>query len=104
MDLVELLYKKAYKKDPKKTTDLVEIFHSTDMKMDEFVAHLRIIAGVKKTRGDHRCECWYCGGKLCWDSDYPYDEVHGDGEGIVTMLHCNSCGATVQYSLKDEEN
>jgi DNA-directed RNA polymerase subunit RPC12/RpoP len=47
--------------------------------------------------------CWYCGGELCWDCDYNYDEVYGEGEGIVTMLHCMDCGAEVQYSLRDDE-
>ena len=51
-----------------------------------------------------RDTCWYCGGKLCWDSDYNYDEVFGEGEGIVTMLHCINCGAEVQYSLRDDED
>ena len=47
--------------------------------------------------------CWYCGGELCWQSDFNYDEVYGKGEGIVTFLTCMNCGAEVQYSLKEEE-
>ena len=47
--------------------------------------------------------CWYCGGKLFWGSDFNYDEVFGEGEGIVSYLTCSGCGAEVQYSLLDEE-
>lgn len=48
--------------------------------------------------------CWYCGGKLCWDSDFNWDEVHGEGHGIVTYLHCTSCGAIVTYEFKEEDD
>lgn len=52
-----------------------------------------------------RDNCWYCGGKLIWQSDYNYDEIHGEGEGVATYLICSECGADVQYSLRtDEEN
>ncbi len=47
--------------------------------------------------------CWYCGGKLCWDNDFDYADVFGEGEGIVTYLHCMDCGATVEYSNRDDE-
>ena len=47
--------------------------------------------------------CWYCGGRLIWQSDFNYGEVFGEGGGIVTYLKCMECGATVQYSLRDED-
>ena len=49
--------------------------------------------------------CWYCGGQLVWDSDFNYDEVYGEGKGIVTYLHCSNekCGATVEYSLREDD-
>ena len=52
-----------------------------------------------------RDECWYCGGQLCWDNDFNYEEVYGEGTGtgIVTYLHCLKCGATVEYVSKDED-
>ena len=46
--------------------------------------------------------CWYCGGRLRWDSDFGYDEVFCEGEGIVSYLHCTNCGATVQYSQRTD--
>ena len=27
-------------------------------------------------------KCWYCGGKLEWDSDFNYDEVHERVKGL----------------------
>lgn len=52
-------------------------------------------------RGPRRDVCWYCGGRLIWDSDFPYDEVYGEGEGVVTYLHCTECGAKVTYEQRD---
>ena len=50
--------------------------------------------------------CWYCGSKLIWDSDFNYDEIYGEGEGIVTFLHCSNekCNAQIQYSIRDDES
>ena len=47
--------------------------------------------------------CWYCGAEMIWDSDFNYDEIHGDGDGIVTFLHCSSCDAECMFSLRDDE-
>jgi len=43
--------------------------------------------------------CWYCGGMLIWDSDADLEE----GAGIRTSLHCEDCGAEVEYMKKEEE-
>ncbi len=51
---------------------------------------------------DHRC--WYCNGPLVWSSDFNYSDLYGEGEGIVSFLFCQNCGAEVQYSLRDEED
>lgn len=48
--------------------------------------------------------CWYCGGKLVWQSDFNYDEAYGGGEGIVTLLKCSDCGADVEYKLRDDSD
>lgn len=42
--------------------------------------------------------CWYCGGRLIWMSDYDYEDVYGEDEGIVTHLACSQCGALVEYT------
>ena len=48
-------------------------------------------------------KCWYCGNELIWQSDFNYDEVFEEGDGIVTYLKCSNddCGAEVQISKKD---
>lgn len=50
-------------------------------------------------------QCWYCGSKLIWNSDFNYDEIYGEGEGIVTYLVCSNedCRAQVEYSLRTDE-
>lgn len=47
--------------------------------------------------------CWYCGGRLIWDSDFAYDDIYEDGKGIVTYLHCADCGAEVEYRKREED-
>lgn len=42
--------------------------------------------------------CWWCGGKLIWQSDFTKEEVFGEGEGMVTYLTCSECNAEVQYT------
>ena len=51
-----------------------------------------------------RTTCWYCGGELIWQSDFNYDDVHGEGEGIVSQLKCSGCHAEVQYSKREDED
>ena len=41
--------------------------------------------------------CWWCGGKLIWQSDFSEDE------GMVTYLTCSECNAEVQYKTGVEE-
>lgn len=57
---------------------------------------------MDKTMLMRRNVCWYCGGQLRWDSDFNYDEIFGEGDGIVSFLTCMDCGAEVQYSLRDD--
>lgn len=50
-----------------------------------------------------RDRCWFCGEKLIWGGDHDYEDVYGDGEGVVTNLHCSGCGAEVEYSLRTDK-
>lgn len=46
-------------------------------------------------------ECWYCQQRtLVWQSDFNYDEIFGEGEGIVSYLKCSNCGAEAEFSSK----
>lgn len=47
--------------------------------------------------------CWFCGGKMVWQSDWNYDEIHGEGDGIVAILGCSQCGAEAQFSLRTDK-
>ncbi len=49
--------------------------------------------------------CWLCGGQLIWQSDYnPEDMGYDPGTlGIVAILRCSDCGATVEYTLIEGE-
>lgn len=47
--------------------------------------------------------CPYCGGEMIWQSDFNYDEVYGEGEGIVSFATCSNCGADAEFSKKEEE-
>ena len=47
--------------------------------------------------------CFHCGGQVCWDSDFSYEEMCYEGEGIVHICHCNDCGAEIEYRVPLEE-
>lgn len=43
-------------------------------------------------------ECFHCGCRsLIWDSDFSFEDVGMEGEGIVHFLHCTHCGAWIEY-------
>lgn len=48
--------------------------------------------------------CWYCGSEMEWHTDFNYDEFHGEGEGIVSILTCTNedCGAKAEFSKRDD--
>lgn len=51
-------------------------------------------------------ECFHCGlNAVSWDSDTTPDRVFEDGDewGVVHILHCNACGATIYYHLPSED-
>lgn len=48
-------------------------------------------------------ECWFCGCEMIWQSDFNYDEIHGEGEGIVAYLHCPDCGAMAEFSQRTDD-
>lgn len=37
-------------------------------------------------------------------SDFDYADVYDDGNGIVTYLTCQDCGAEVEYRKKEEND
>lgn len=52
-------------------------------------------------------ECFHCGEKaVIWDSDFSFEDYGIDGEGIIHVCHCTSCGAEIEYRIKlgDDED
>lgn len=49
--------------------------------------------------------CWYCRNPtVVWNNDFDASDVYGEGvEGIVTYLHCTSCGAQITYERIQED-
>lgn len=49
-------------------------------------------------------ECFHCGNHtVSWDSDFTFEDLGYIGEGMVHMLHCNNCGAIIEYRLEEED-
>ena len=45
-------------------------------------------------------ECFHCGKRaVVWDSDFSFDEMGYEGEGIVHICHCSECGAEIEYKV-----
>ena len=47
--------------------------------------------------------CWFCGAEMRCNSDFNYDEVYGEGEGVVAILTCPNCEAEAEFSLRTDE-
>lgn len=50
------------------------------------------------------CNCWYCGHKMIWQSDFSYDEVYDEGEGIIAYLKCSNeeCNAIAKFIKRED--
>ena len=45
-------------------------------------------------------ECFHCGQKaIAWCSDFSFEDMGYEGEGIVHICHCANCGADVEYRI-----
>ncbi len=45
-------------------------------------------------------ECFHCCTKgVIWDSDFSFEDVGLEGEGIVHFCHCVNCGARIEYYI-----
>lgn len=50
-------------------------------------------------------ECFHCGAKaVIWDCDYDFEDFGYEGEGVVQVLHCENCGAYIEYRIGEEED
>jgi len=48
--------------------------------------------------------CWWCGSKLIWQSDFMKHEWGMNGEGMVSILICSGCGAECRMIEPEEES
>ena len=50
-------------------------------------------------------ECMNCMNRtLVWDNDFSFEDYCMEGEGIVHVYHCTTCGAEVEmYTREDGE-
>lgn len=45
-------------------------------------------------------ECFHCGCRSAiWGADFSFEDFGYDGEGIVHILHCENCGAEIEYRI-----
>jgi DNA-directed RNA polymerase subunit RPC12/RpoP len=50
-------------------------------------------------------ECFHCGKRaVVWDSDFSFDEMCYEGDGIVHICHCSECGAEIEYRVAIEDD
>lgn len=50
--------------------------------------------------GDCMYQCFHCGEEaVVWDSDFDYEDMGYEGQGIVQMCHCTNCGAEIEYRI-----
>ena len=41
-------------------------------------------------------KCPVCDAELHWDSDVSYEDRGMEGDGIVSFMHCESCGCDIE--------
>lgn len=45
-------------------------------------------------------ECFHCCTKsVVWQSDFNFEDMGYEGEGIVHICHCTNCGAEIEYRV-----
>ena len=50
-------------------------------------------------------ECFHCGLRMViWDCDYDFADFEYEGEGLVHCLHCENCGAEIEYRISVGED
>lgn len=65
------------------------------------------MADNKKNNGENSgiYECFHCGKRaVVWQSDFAFEDLGYEGEGLVQMCHCTNCGADIQYMIRYDED
>lgn len=85
---------------------VVGVLRCKECGADILVTRCRDTGPKDETKEDapyDRNRCPEYGGYAIWQSDFNYDEVYGEGSGIVSYLTCDRCGAELEYSIKEED-
>lgn len=80
-----------------------------EMTMDEAKSDFDCIIDLQPTvevkeEPNGMYKCFHCGGTVCWDSDFDFEDFGYEGEGIVHICHCMECGAEIEYDVPIGEN
>ncbi len=55
--------------------------------------------GYKEARKMY--ECFHCGMRsVIWDSDFSFEDMGYEGDGIVHICHCTNCNAEIEYLIR----
>lgn len=47
--------------------------------------------------------CFHCKNELVWQNDFTYEDFGLEGDGIINVLHCHCCNATVEVYFPLDE-
>ena len=81
-----------------------KVFSSVDS--DERIAEIvAALEADKETRQQGGLfECFHCGARAVgWESDFTYDDMGYEGEGLVQFCSCQNCGAQIEYDIPTDE-
>ena len=45
-----------------------------------------------------------CTKSVIWDSDFDFEDMGYEGEGIVHICHCTNCGAEIEYRIRTDND
>ena len=49
-------------------------------------------------------ECFHCGMRtVIWQSDFTFEEMGYEGEGVVHVCRCTHCGADIEYRVAEKQ-
>lgn len=50
-------------------------------------------------------QCFHCGKiAVIWQSDFSFEDMGYEGNGIIHICHCTNCGAEIEYRIEEKED
>ena len=72
----------------------------------EFLPELiQILENAEAVGSDSRgmYQCFHCGANsVIWQCDYDFSDFGYEGDGIVQMCQCQTCGAEIEYRVPSD--